>query len=108
MNVSKTCQLAGTAPLCLEKVEIAFRDALQNVYGALDWLPVADGAIHRFRVPSDKPGALNGWYVLYLDGIASGAFGSWKVGEVYRWSIRKPADPLEAQLIAQRIEQAKR
>nr|WP_312508805.1 toprim domain-containing protein [Pseudomonas luteola] len=108
MNVSKTCQLAGAAPLCLEKVEIAFRDALQNVYGALDWLPVADGAIHRFRVPSDRPGALNGWYVLYLDGIASGAFGSWKVGEVHRWSIRKPTDPLETQLIAQRIEQAKR
>ena len=66
--------------------------------------PLHDGVIHRFRVPSDKPGALNGWYVLYLDGIASGAFGSWKVGEVHRWSIRKPTDPLETQLIAQRID----
>ena len=59
---------------------ILFRDALQAVYGQLDWLPLADGTIHRFRVPEDKPGSLNGWYVLYLDGIASGAFGSWKAG----------------------------
>ena len=34
---------------------ILFRDALQAVYGPLDWLPEPDGAIHRFRVPEDKP-----------------------------------------------------
>lgn len=59
---------------------ILFRNALQTVYGQLDWLPVADGAIHRFHVPNDKPGTVNGWYVLYWDGIASAAFGSWKAG----------------------------
>lgn len=26
---------------------ILFRDALQSVYGLLDWLPVSDGGIHR-------------------------------------------------------------
>ncbi|MGR6450977.1 toprim domain-containing protein [Pseudomonas plecoglossicida] len=81
---------------------------MQAVYGPLDWLPVPDGTIHRFHVHGDKPGTRCGWYVLYLDGIASGAFGSWKVGDTHIWSRRRPTDPLEAQLIAQHIEHAKR
>lgn len=86
---------------------IQFREALQSSFGPLDWLPVPDGTIHRFRVPGDKSGTLNGWYVLFLEGIASGAFGSWKAGSSQTWSSRKPADPLEAQLIAMRVEKAK-
>jgi putative DNA primase/helicase len=84
-----------------------FWNAMQAVYGPLDWLPVGDGDIHRFHVPGDKQGSENGWYILYLDGIASGAFGSWKVGGTHTWSSRRPANPLEAQLIAQCIEQAR-
>ena len=87
---------------------ILFRDALQAVYGQLDWLPDPDGAIHRFHVPRDKPGTLNGWYVLYMDGIASGAFGSWKAGGASTWSSREPADHREAEQLHQRIEQARR
>jgi len=105
-----TIQNGASAPrgsACLEKAELAFRDALQATFGPLDWLPVADGTIHRFRVPDDKPGTLNGWYVLHLDGIASGAFGSWKAGGSSTWSSRKPADPMEAELIRQRVEQAR-
>ncbi|RRU76487.1 topoisomerase [Stutzerimonas xanthomarina] len=105
-----TIQNGAYAPrgsACLEKAELAFRDALQATFGPLDWLPVADGTIHRFRVPDDKPGTLNGWYVLHLDGIASGAFGSWKAGGSSTWSSRKPADPMEAVLIRQRVEQAR-
>ena len=86
---------------------IQFRDAMQNVFGHLDWLPVPDGNIHRFRVPEDKPNTSNGWYVLYLDGIASGAFGSWKAGSSNTWSTRKPTDMKEIQLVEQRIEYAK-
>lgn len=86
-----------------------YRDALQAHYGPLDWLPIADGIIHRFRVPGDKPGTLNGAYQLFPDGIASGWFGTWKnAGNWHTWSSRKPADHLEAQLIRQRNEQAKR
>lgn len=85
-----------------------FRDALKSVYGPLDWLPVADGTIHRFHVPGDKPRSENGWYVLHLDGIASGAFGSWKHGQAHRWSSRQPANPLEVEQVRQRIEQARR
>ncbi len=87
---------------------IQFRDALQAAFGPLDLLPIPDGAIHRFHAPGDKQGSLNGWYLLFLDGIASGCFGSWKAGTSHTWSSRKPADRLEAQLISQRIEQAKR
>ncbi|MBC7197707.1 MAG: toprim domain-containing protein [Pseudomonas balearica] len=91
----------------MDKPELAFRDALQATFGPLDWLPVADGTIRRFHVPGDRAGSNNGWYVLYLDGIASGAFGSWRAGACHTWSSRKPADPLEAQLVAQRIERAR-
>jgi putative DNA primase/helicase len=87
---------------------ILFRDALQAVHGPLDWLPVPDGTIHRFRVPYDKSGTLNGWYVLYLDGIASGAFGSWKSGGASTWCSREPVDALEAAQIRERVDQARR
>jgi putative DNA primase/helicase len=86
---------------------IQFLDALQADYGLLDLLPIPDGAIHRFHVPGDRQGSLNGWYLLFLDGIASGCFGSWRAGTSHTWSSRKPADRLEAQLISQRIEQAR-
>lgn len=86
---------------------ILFRDAMQGVFGQLNLLPIADGTIHRFHVPSDRAGSKNGWYVLYLDGIASGAFGSWKTGCTHAWSSRKPADPIEAQLITLRINRAR-
>jgi putative DNA primase/helicase len=86
---------------------ILFREALQAVYGQLDWLPVPDGAIHRFRVPEDKPGTVNGWYVLYLDGIASGAFGSWKAGATSTWCSREPVDAREAAQIRDRVDQAR-
>lgn len=87
---------------------VAFRDAMQNTFGLLDWLPIADGSIQRFHVPGDKAGTLNGWYVLYLDGIASGAFGSWKTGSAHTWCSREPVDAREAEQVRQRIEQARR
>lgn len=97
-----------TGSACLEKPELAFRNALQSKFGPLDWLPIPDGKIHRFHVPEDKPGAMNGWYVLYLDGIASGAFGSWKTGGSHTWSSRHPTSHHEAEHVRQRIEQARR
>ena len=87
---------------------ILFRDALQGTFGPLDWLPIPDGQIHRFHVPGDRAGSRNGWYLFHPDGIACGLFGSWKAGGSHTWSSRKPADPFEADLIARRIEQARR
>jgi putative DNA primase/helicase len=86
---------------------ILFRDALQAAFGPLDWLPEDDGTIHRFHVPSDKAGTQNGWYCLFADGIASGAFGSWKIGGTSTWCSREPADPREAEQVRQRIAQAR-
>ena len=86
---------------------IQFHAELVAAFGPLDWLPIPDGQIHRFRVPKDKPSNLNGWYILFLDGIAAGFFGSWKAGGSHAWSSRKPADPIEAELIRQRIQQAR-
>jgi len=85
-----------------------FRDALQAVYGALPFIPEPDGSIHRFYVPGDKSGTLAGWYVLFLDGIASGAFGSWKTGGSQTWSSRQPANFYETDQVRQHIEQARR
>jgi len=85
-----------------------FCNAMQAILGPLDWLPVPDGTIHRFHVPGDKPCTLNGWYLLFADVIASGCFGSWKTGTSYTWSSRRPTDAMGAQLIAQRIEHARR
>lgn len=86
---------------------IVFRDALQSTFGPLDWLPIADGSIHRFHVPKDRTGTRNGWYVLFLDGIATGCFGSWKAGTSHTWSSRKPTNLLEAEWVRHRIEQVK-
>ncbi len=87
---------------------LLFHAELEAAFGALAWLPIPDGQIQRFHVPGDSAGSRNGWYCLHLDGIACGAFGSWKAGASRTWSSRKPADYLEAQLVSQRIERAKR
>jgi putative DNA primase/helicase len=62
---------------------LMFLAALQAVFGLLDCLPVPDGNIHRFHVPGDKPGSLNGWYLLFADRNVTGCFGSRKAGGVY-------------------------
>ncbi|GMQ53401.1 toprim domain-containing protein [Halopseudomonas aestusnigri] len=87
---------------------IAFLYALQSVYGPLDLRLLADGLIHRFDVPGDKPGRRNGWYVLHANGIAYGAFGSWNRGDCYTWTSRAPADQREADHLRQQMEQARR
>lgn len=90
-----------------QRPEFGFLEAMQATFGNLGFVPAADGFIHRFHVPGDKQGSLNGWYLLFLDGIASGCFGSWKAGSSHTWSSRKPVDHIEALLISQRIEQAR-
>lgn len=70
---------------------------------------VADGRLHRFRVEGDKPGTLNGWFVLHLDGIPAGTFGSWKTGFSSTWCARNRADltPAERADLARRLEAAR-
>ena len=49
---------------------------------------IPDGYLHRFNITGDRPGTLNGYYVFHLDGVAAGAFGSWKTGLYTTWSAR--------------------
>lgn len=56
----------------------AFRDALASAGLRTAEHLVDDGKIHRFHIDGDKPRTKNGWYVLHSDGVAAGAFGSWK------------------------------
>jgi putative DNA primase/helicase len=87
---------------------LAFLDAMQAVFGRLDFVPVADGKIHRFHIPGDRPGSKNGAYQLFPDGIVSGWYGTWKdAGSWHNWSSRQPATPLEVEQMRQRSEQAK-
>lgn len=104
---TKNGAFASTGSLGLEKVELAFREALQDVYGQLDFIPEADGTIHRFHVPGDRPGSQNGWYVLFADGIASGCFGSWKQSSTHTWNSRLPANPIEVQQLRRRVAEAR-
>jgi putative DNA primase/helicase len=99
---------APMASLGLEKVEQAFRGALQAVYGTLNWLPLADGVIHRFHVPGDRAGSVNGWYILFGDGTPAGAFGSWKTGEAHHWNGGGKVSSDGVNQIRERIEQARR
>lgn len=52
----------------------------------------SDGKIHRCNVEGDRRGKRNGWYVLHLDGLAAGAFGSWRTGESHQWSAKPERD----------------
>tara|TARA_R110000751_G_C13788462_1_gene481836 strand:+ start:2830 stop:3747 length:918 start_codon:yes stop_codon:yes gene_type:complete len=107
MNI-KNSATALTGSACLNSVELEFRDAMQSFFGPLDWLPVGDGEIHRFHVAGDKPRTRNGWYVLYTDCIAGGAYGSWNRGKKNTWRIRKPANLKEATLQLERSRRIQR
>ena len=45
---------------------------------------IDDGKIHRFS-SNGKPTDNAGWYVLFTDGIAAGAFGCWREGVNIKW-----------------------
>ncbi len=60
----------------------------------------ADGALHRYRVAGDKPGSLNGWYVLHLDEKPFGSFGSWKTGQSLTWTAERPESLTAAERLA--------
>ncbi len=70
---------------------------------------IADGRIHRFCTNGRK-GSLDGWYVLYNDGLPAGRFGCWRSGVDQTWSSR--ADTAltdhERTQLRQRLEYIKR
>lgn len=76
-----------------------FHGALESAFGSLNWQPVANGLIHRFQIPGDRPNSKNGWYIL-LAGETAGCFGSWRTGITYNWSKHTPSRLLENTLIS--------
>lgn len=107
MTTFQQRRVALTGSACLQKVEHAFREALQGIFGQLDWLPEGDGNIHRFHVPGDRADSRNGWYVLFVDGVAAGVFGTWKSAQVHHWSSAGELSSTELEESRQRIEQAR-
>ncbi|WP_053113055.1 toprim domain-containing protein [Marinobacter sp. CP1] len=70
---------------------------------------ICDGLLHRFRVEDDKKGSRNGWYVLHLDGVPAGAFGSWRAGIAENWCIKglEQLTEDERRQLRERMERAK-
>ncbi len=71
--------------------------------------PNRDGKPHRFHVSGDSKGSRNGWYVLFVDGIPAGEFGSWKSGYRQTWCLKNPTEltPEERRAIDKRMADAK-
>lgn len=76
----------------IDNIPQAFHDAMTAAGIGYKGAIKADGDLHRFRVEGDKNGTLNGWYVLHVDGIPSGAYGSWKHQISGTWSAKAQAD----------------
>lgn len=71
---------------------------------------ITDGKIHRYRVEGDKSGSMNGWYVLYIDGVVPvGVAGSWKTDESITWFAKSQntLSPSEQAALRQRTQEAK-
>jgi len=60
-----------------------FFQAAANAGIPMPEYPIADGELHRFKTDGDRE--YNSWYVLYGDGVPSGAFGCWKRGFKENW-----------------------
>jgi putative DNA primase/helicase len=61
---------------------------------------IADNVLHRFTVAGDRAHSNNGWYVLYNDEPAAGAFGCWKRGISETWSDKTYQTMTPAEKIA--------
>lgn len=78
---------AKSAPMSESDTRLAFLSAME----AVGMKPV-EGILSRlgpdllrFRCEGDKPGKLNGWAILHLDGVPAGAFGNYRLGISQKW-----------------------
>ncbi len=97
----------------LRAFEQAMRDAgLAPEFKGTEGIKVgqtASGTPQRYHVKGDATGTRNGWYVLHLDGVPAGVFGSFKSGAEHRWCARS-RDSLSADELAEierRVAEAK-
>lgn len=70
----------------------------------------ADGKLHRFHVNGDTKGKENGWYVLHMDGLPAGSFGSWKTGIKEKWCAKSSNEltPIERKELNKKVAEQKR
>lgn len=87
-----------------------FRDemAKRGILTDVDIIP--DANLHRFHVRGDSNGSSNGWYILFIDGVPSGAFGCWKrnISETWCSKSKESMTPAEWQTHVSRITECKR
>ena len=69
----------------------SFLDAMASAGVPTNDTIVADHKLHRCHIEGDKIGSKNGWYVLHLDGLPAGSFGSWKAQVVDKWCSISPS-----------------
>ncbi|MBS0153255.1 MAG: DUF3987 domain-containing protein [Nitrospira sp.] len=65
----------------------AFRQAIVTAGLTPPQKIIPDGKIHRFPTNGTTDDD-SGWFVLYPDGVAAGAFGDWRTGLRRRWSAK--------------------
>lgn len=108
MNVAKVIDLnpfgpQGERP---QRQTIGLGDAISGFQNAMAEAGLgrpeieADGLIHRFDLPEDKPGKKAGWYVLFPDDspCPAGMFGSWKHEISESWCAKANYELTAAQI----------
>lgn len=90
-------------------VEEAFRSAIAAAGLTPPDVVEPDGTLHRFST-NGKRGDDAGWYVMYGDGIPSGAFGCWRTGASGTWRAEpgRSLSPAEQAAYAERVASTKR
>lgn len=67
---------------------------------------VVDGRIHRCKTANGHGSNKAGWYVLYTDGVPTGAFGNWRSGEKQSWCSKSSNELTSEEQKAQRLRMA--
>ncbi len=82
----------------------AARDAGLEIHGQV----IPDGKIHRVQIGDDRKHKKNGWYVMHLDGVPAGCFGSWRTGQTVTWCAKHASEltPEELEANRRRVEAA--
>jgi putative DNA primase/helicase len=84
---SHSQKLQGNHSVTYHQAQSDFIDAMAagGIAPADPGAIIADGELHRFRIEGDKRGSRNGYFILHMDGIPAGHFGSWKHGVSQSW-----------------------
>jgi len=92
----------------MDAIADQFLAAIEAATGARPPRIEADGALHRFPTNS-RPGDDAGWYILFTDGIAAGAFGCWRSGirEDWRADIGRRLSPAGERAYRERMKAVK-